>query len=107
MQGIVSFEVWGSDDCGPEDSHVFWDPTLCDRVHVSPKLVPVYVSQKMEALRSFEVSGSVTQRHGGTTQVTLIFKSNHFLVDVSWHEWCLHDILWRRERGVLQIPAEL
>jgi len=86
MQRSVSCEVWGSDDCGGEDSRVFWDLTLCRRVHVSPRLVPVYLSLKMEALGSFEASGSVTQRHGGTTQITLIFNSNHFLVDVSWHK---------------------
>jgi hypothetical protein len=100
MQRIVSCEVWGSDDCGAEDSHVFWDLTLCRRVHVSPKLVPVYLSLKMEALLSFEASRSVTQRHSGTSRITLIFKSNHFLVDVSWHKWCERDILCRRTTRV-------
>jgi hypothetical protein len=100
MQRNMSCEVWGSDDCGGEDSHVLWDLTLCHQVHVSPRLVPIYLSLKMEALGSFEASGSVTQRQGGTTQITLIFKSNHFLVDVSWHKWCLRDILCRRKKGV-------
>jgi hypothetical protein len=36
------------------------------------------MSLKMEALRSIEASGTITQRRSGASQMNFIFKSNYF-----------------------------